>query len=202
MVSHPPKERSACRAAPSDPNKLRRFPSAVVVRGDFILGRAAVQYLRRQRPQWSKAFRAMHSVRRKTQSVLQGVAEFRRGRPENEKPADTAGLRQTLPLQENLERAKGFEPSTPTLARSCSTTELHPHPRDWRRAIAGNGQSYAKCGPRMQQLVRDPESAGYSDRKRLEPGGLRPNQERKPSALSGFGALPDPIEVSAQAAIW
>src|SRR5512146_2277792 len=31
-----------------------------------------------------------------------------------------------------LERAKGLEPSTPTLARSCSTTELHPHPR-WRR---------------------------------------------------------------------
>ena len=28
-----------------------------------------------------------------------------------------------------LERAKGFEPSTPTLARSCSTPELHPHPR-------------------------------------------------------------------------
>ena len=30
-----------------------------------------------------------------------------------------------------LERAKGFEPSTPTLARSCSTPELHPHP--WAR---------------------------------------------------------------------
>ena len=27
----------------------------------------------------------------------------------------------------NLERAKGFEPSTPTLARLCSTPELHPH---------------------------------------------------------------------------
>ena len=27
---------------------------------------------------------------------------------------------------ENLERVKGFEPSTPTLARLCSTTELHP----------------------------------------------------------------------------
>ena len=26
-----------------------------------------------------------------------------------------------------LERVKGFEPSTPTLARLCSTTELHPH---------------------------------------------------------------------------
>ncbi len=27
---------------------------------------------------------------------------------------------------EKLERAKGFEPSTPTLARLCSTTELRP----------------------------------------------------------------------------
>src|SRR5579872_2671354 len=32
-------------------------------------------------------------------------------------------------LEGNLERAKGLEPSTPTLARSCSTTELHPHPK-------------------------------------------------------------------------
>ena len=39
----------------------------------------------------------------------------------------------------NLERAKGLEPSTPTLARSCSTTELHPHPR-WRRTLAVNGR--------------------------------------------------------------
>jgi hypothetical protein len=27
-----------------------------------------------------------------------------------------------------MERAKGFEPSTPTLARLCSTPELHPQP--------------------------------------------------------------------------
>ena len=27
-----------------------------------------------------------------------------------------------------LERAMGIEPTTPTLARSCSTAELHPHP--------------------------------------------------------------------------
>src|ERR1700679_1565986 len=33
----------------------------------------------------------------------------------------------------SLERAKGFEPSTPTLARLCSTPELHPHPRRLRR---------------------------------------------------------------------
>ena len=38
--------------------------------------------------------------------------------------------RRTIGLvsQKKLERAKGFEPSTPTLARSCSTPELHPHP--------------------------------------------------------------------------
>jgi hypothetical protein len=29
--------------------------------------------------------------------------------------------------KKQLERAKGFEPSTPTLARLCSTPELHPH---------------------------------------------------------------------------
>src|SRR5712671_2128925 len=71
-----------------------------------------------------------------------------------EKPADIAGLRQALAVQEKLERAKGLEPSTPTLARSCSTTELHPHPKDWRRSLAGNWESYAKCGPRMQQPRR------------------------------------------------
>jgi hypothetical protein len=31
-------------------------------------------------------------------------------------------------VSELMERAKGFEPSTPTLARLCSTPELHPHP--------------------------------------------------------------------------
>src|SRR4030081_1732970 len=87
------------------------------------------------------------------------MTAFCRTSPENEKPADTAGLRQTLPI-ENLERAKGLEPSTPTLARSCSTTELHPHPKDWRRSLAGNWESYAKCGPRMQQPRRGAEPAG------------------------------------------
>src|SRR5262249_13318974 len=45
----------------------------------------------------------------------------------------------TLACGENLERAKGLEPSTPTLARSSSTTELHPHPR-WRRLVPDNGE--------------------------------------------------------------
>ncbi|GEM_PF-6110328 len=30
-------------------------------------------------------------------------------------------------LESKMERVKGFEPSTPTLARLCSTPELHSH---------------------------------------------------------------------------
>src|SRR5690349_1268746 len=41
-----------------------------------------------------------------------------------------------------LERAKGFEPSTPTLARSCSTPELHPHPLGM--AASRQGRSYSQ----------------------------------------------------------
>jgi hypothetical protein len=37
-----------------------------------------------------------------------------------------------------LERAKGFEPSTPTLARSCSTPELRPL---WRRVTGATCRS-------------------------------------------------------------
>jgi hypothetical protein len=91
--------------------------------------------------------------------------------------------------QEILERAKGFEPSTPTLARSCSTTELHPHPRDWRRSRAGNGQSYAKCAPRMQQSARGlrtgPMARYRSDCGQISP--KRPTNGRQPhlTRLSG-----------------
>ena len=60
-------------------------------------------------------------------------------RPKNEKPACQRAFVKLLLFERNLERAKGLEPSTPTLARSCSTTELHPHPR-WRRSLAGNGR--------------------------------------------------------------
>jgi hypothetical protein len=39
----------------------------------------------------------------------------------------------SLGKQEKLERVKGVEPLTPTLARLCSTPELHPHP--YRHAL-------------------------------------------------------------------
>src|SRR5436190_1683926 len=36
-------------------------------------------------------------------------------------------------VEEWVERETGFEPATPTLARSCSTTELFPHHRFLRQ---------------------------------------------------------------------
>ena len=46
-----------------------------------------------------------------------------------------------LERAENLERAKGFEPSTPTLARLCSTPELRPLWRPEEVSLsAGGGQ--------------------------------------------------------------
>ncbi len=59
--------------------------------------------------------------------------------------------------REKLERAMGFEPTTPTLARLCSTPELRPHPvcragrlpaTRWDMHQSGpdcNGQRAAKC---------------------------------------------------------
>ena len=43
---------------------------------------------------------------------------------------------------EDLERVKGFEPSTPTLARLCSTTELHPR----RISLLGGMHSSRSAG--------------------------------------------------------
>jgi putative thioredoxin len=59
--------------------------------------------------------------------------------------------------QENLERAKGFEPSTLTLARLCSTPELHPHSS--RRAAKSLGSTATRaympnrvvdCNPKLR----------------------------------------------------
>jgi hypothetical protein len=54
---------------------------------------------------------------------------FPRASPEWKRQGRLSAACQNLfRYREKLERAKGFEPSTPTLARSCSTPELHPHP--------------------------------------------------------------------------
>ncbi len=49
------------------------------------------------------------------------------------------------PLKD-LERAKGIEPSTPTLARSCSTAELHPLPSFKTSVLRLNNRSPAIAG--------------------------------------------------------
>ena len=52
----------------------------------------------------------------------------------------------------------GFEPTTPTLARLCSTPELHPHPKRGYAAKLMELRclaSYAKTGPALQP--KDPQ---------------------------------------------
>src|SRR3954454_19321024 len=90
-------------------------------------------------------------------------------------------------LWEKLERAKGLEPSTPTLARSCSTTELHPHPveiggdrtrRQWRELCQM---------PAANATVRKPAKSAVCGQNR--PAGTnRPGNQarwRNPAARSG-----------------
>src|ERR1700722_18478585 len=53
-----------------------------------------------------------------------------------------------------LERAKGFEPSTPTLARLCSPPELHPRPKGGAAA----GRAYDAMITRMQHHPVRPDT--------------------------------------------
>lgn len=74
-----------------------------------------------------------------------------------------------------LERAKGFEPSTPTLARSCSTTELHPHPCQRLLADECRPMPNAPCDCNSRKTVRNRR---ISDLWALTP----PNRPIRPSA--------------------
>jgi hypothetical protein len=59
-----------------------------------------------------------------------------------------------------LERAKGFEPSTPTLARSCSTPELHPHPlgsRPHGRQVASYAKRRGALQPQQKARIANGE---------------------------------------------
>ncbi len=92
--------------------------------------------------------------------------------------ASEGSIRTLRKLLENLERAKGFEPSTPTLARLCSTPELHPHPRRviWPSASAGPCPSYAKELTALQPHAASPMKrphAGLATRAFRLPGYAR-----------------------------
>src|SRR6185312_1448643 len=56
---------------------------------------------------------------------------------------------------EELERAKGFEPSTPTLARSCSTPELRPRSvlRPGRLPEGGGDRGFSTDWQACQSVV-------------------------------------------------
>ena len=77
----------------------------------------------------------------------------------------TAACRSIIALacEKILERAKGLEPSTPTLARSCSTTELHPHPR-CRRSLAGNGRAMPNAGRECNSAKTAKRHRNHPDR--------------------------------------
>jgi hypothetical protein len=90
-------------------------------------------------------------------------------------------------MRENLERAKGLEPSTPTLARSCSTTELHPHPR-WRRTRAVNGR-------RMTNADRECNSPDAIRRHADHPISLTKGSESvRNNAETGFAGALGPMQ--------
>jgi hypothetical protein len=169
MLSHPPRVRSVCHAALSDEKILRRnFLGSFSFEMIFAFGCAAVRHQKCDNKKTQRRFAVSKNGSSKNRGLV-AMRTLQKAKAADGTPAErpqpiaakrkarlSAGLRQTLPICKNLERAKGFEPSTPTLARSCSTTELHPHPRDWRRSLAGNGQSYAKSAPRMQQPLQGP----------------------------------------------
>src|SRR3712207_4465627 len=65
------------------------------------------------------------------------MMEWARFRAPGTRKAPEGALSMQFLLGRKLERAKGFEPSTPTLARLCSTPELHPRSAmPWHRCEA------------------------------------------------------------------
>src|SRR5215212_9744787 len=83
---------------------------------------------------------------------------------------------------EKMERAKGFEPSTPTLARLCSTPELHPHAPSLHRTQKWNPLlGFIRCSRQLASFGPDPEGRVSENRihcsarcasRMVEPGGI------------------------------
>ena len=71
----------------------------------------------------------------------------------NAKSAGKPAACDTFGWERCLERAKGFEPSTPTLARLCSTPELHP--RSAARGAVCEAGSCASTGASSRGLLHD-----------------------------------------------
>jgi hypothetical protein len=66
-------------------------------------------------------------------------------RPKTKSPLVSGPSSNSAKSEKHLERAKGLEPSTPTLARSCSTTELHPRPKELATVTPTTGRAMPKA---------------------------------------------------------
>src|ERR1700745_2381823 len=79
-----------------------------------------------------------------------------------------------------LERAKGFEPSTPTLARLCSTPELHPRP---------NSGCYLRAGRTIKHLCQ--KEGGFAT---IPPRSHWPPRLNLTYSLTRFPLIPLPTK--------
>ena len=99
-----------------------------------------------------------------------------------------------------VERAKGFEPSTPTLARLCSTPELHPHP--WRMSAPGvplMAEDRGGCnGNRRAKLAQPATDNPASRRERV---GLHAVRHKAPHSAAWAAGSVSGSRVSASAAL-
>ena len=86
---------------------------------------------------------------------------------------------------EKLERAKGFEPSTPTLARLCSTPELRPLWRAGRVLRGGKAGLLAWPAARGKPYFSTRPDWRHRPAATLLQGGGKCDSERKKGGMSG-----------------
>ena len=102
-----------------------------------------------------KAHRAWNRMRlaaskgRRRFPVIPATVDLRwTSRLGSKKPPQGGSCGKSCVVRLRMERAKGFEPSTPTLARLCSTPELHP------RSVARQRRARRVICPKSARLAR------------------------------------------------
>lgn len=118
------------------------------------------------------------------------VVQFQR--LENEKAAETAAF-VCLILGEEMERVRRFERPTPTLARLCSTPELHPLARPWAASRAYMAEERGDCNREMTVFLERISSRGDVRIESIEPAPKRTDRKsRRQSRFPGSApaALP------------
>ncbi len=86
--------------------------------------------------------------------------------------------------EKGLERAKGFEPSTPTLARLCSTPELRP------RRVQGAVDSRVLRALQPSAIIQSPQTLSAGSNRGAPPDG--PPVHCRHFVPAGAFAVPEP----------